>query len=313
MFRIMTSSWTQWINFVYKNCRWRMKSCHFKKKSHEFFRITTILWSKCRRWNIKESCVAFRCDSFCEHSFTSTRRTNCTIWKICQWNVGMSSKKLFIPNKTPFHGLRIPLKKSGIIIGNTTASCKIALASANPAISLHRIFGFFCKISFSIVSTRPSSYPIVLKLLCFPPLNFFIGDFLSFGDVELFVLEFSSSEFSWSSEFPSSDDDFFCSFWIFDDESFRNARILSTDLDFRKADFNSDDDDRSFLASPETPEYELILFTELEWLLIDGSVGWSSGSCLRNELRQRLSCVLVGRTTGGTSSDENVWDKNWKR
>lgn len=108
---------------------------------------------------------------------------------------------------------------------------------------------------------------MVLKIFCFP-LIFLIGDFRScFGDVELFVLEFSSIEFSWSSELPSSDDDFFGSFDIFAVESLRMARIRSTERDFLNADFIADD--LSFFASVE---YAMLL-TELELVLIDGSVG----------------------------------------
>ncbi|KNC30179.1 hypothetical protein FF38_00824 [Lucilia cuprina] len=39
--------------------------------------------------------------------------------------------------RTPRQGLRIPLKKSGIIMGKTTASCSIDLASFKPATSVH--------------------------------------------------------------------------------------------------------------------------------------------------------------------------------
>lgn len=81
------------------------------------------------------------------------------------------------------------------------------------------------------------------------------------------MLEFSSSEFSWSSELPSSDDDFFGSLGIFDVDSFRIARIRSTDRDFLKADFIADE--RIFFASVEYA----MLFTELVLLLIDGNVG----------------------------------------
>lgn len=81
------------------------------------------------------------------------------------------------------------------------------------------------------------------------------------------MFEFSSSEFSWSSELPSSEDDFFGSFGIFEVDNFLMARILSTDLDFLKADFIADE--RSFLDSVA---YAMLL-TELELLLIDGSVG----------------------------------------
>lgn len=81
------------------------------------------------------------------------------------------------------------------------------------------------------------------------------------------MFEFSSREFSWSSEFPSSDDDFFGSFGILEVDNFLIARILSTDRDLRNADFMADD--RIFFDSVE---YEMLL-TELELLLIDGSVG----------------------------------------
>jgi hypothetical protein len=70
---------------------------------------------------------------------------------------------------------------------------------------------------------------------------------------------------------------------IFAVESFLIARIRSTDLDFRKADFKADE--RIFLPSVE----KAMLFTELELLLIDGSVGWSSGSCRLSDERHRLS------------------------
>lgn len=73
-----------------------------------------------------------------------------------------------------------------------------------------------------------------------------MGDFLDcFGDVVLFVFEFSSIEFSWSSEFPSSDDDFFGSLIILDVESFLKALMRSTDRDFLNADFIADE--RHFL------------------------------------------------------------------
>lgn len=107
----------------------------------------------------------------------------------------------------------------------------------------------------------------MLKIFCFP-LIFLIGDFRScFGDVELFVLEFSSMEFSWSSELPSSDDDFFGSFGIFEVDSLRIARIRSTDRDFLNADFMADD-----LIFFPSVEYAMLL-TELVLLLIDGRVG----------------------------------------
>lgn len=63
------------------------------------------------------------------------------------------------------------------------------------------------------------------------------------------VFEFSSREFSWSSEFPSSEDDFFGSLDIFDVDSFRIALMRSTDRDFLKADFMADE--RIFFASVE--------------------------------------------------------------
>jgi len=57
-----------------------------------------------------------------------------------------------------------------------------------------------------------------------------------------------------------------------------------------------------------------MLLTELEWLLIDGSVGWSSGSCRRSDERQRLSCGLDCRMIGATSTEakEEEEGKNWK-
>lgn len=74
-------------------------------------------------------------------------------------------------------------------------------------------------------------------------------------------------EFSWSSEFPSSDEDFFGSFDIFAVDNFRIARIRSTDRDFLNADFMAED--LSFFASVE---YAMLL-TELVLVFIDGNVG----------------------------------------
>lgn len=101
-----------------------------------------------------------------------------------------------------FQGLRMPLKNSGIMIGSTTASCKMALASLRPATSHHCMPGSRCKMSFSKLSTRCASYPDGLNI-------FFLvanGE-LYFG--ELCDVEFSSIDVaSWSSS-PSSDEDFF--------------------------------------------------------------------------------------------------------
>lgn len=50
---------------------------------------------------------------------------------------------------TPFHGLLIPLKNSGIHIGSTTASSNNCLASCKSAMSSQCTFGCFCTISLS--------------------------------------------------------------------------------------------------------------------------------------------------------------------
>jgi len=59
------------------------------------------------------------------------------------------------PNiKTPFQGLRIPVKYSGIKRGKSTASYKISLAVSRSAISSKVISGYYNNISFSIISIK---------------------------------------------------------------------------------------------------------------------------------------------------------------
>merc|ERR1719341_1795181 len=61
--------------------------------------------------------------------------------------------------RTPLHGLLIPLKKSGIHIGRTTASSNSLLASVKSAISSQRTFGSFCTMSLSSISASSWSGP----------------------------------------------------------------------------------------------------------------------------------------------------------
>ena len=62
--------------------------------------------------------------------------------------------------RTPLHGRRIPLKKSGIHIGSTTASSSSLLASCKSAISSQCVLGSFCTISRSNISMRSRSMPL---------------------------------------------------------------------------------------------------------------------------------------------------------
>ena len=85
-------------------------------------------------------------------------------------------------NRIPFQGSTLPVKKSGIYIGNIKASYKDFLASTKPATSSHLTLGFSPIIAYSILSLSLSSSPL-LHLLGFPPPPYtiaFLGNFLMF-------------------------------------------------------------------------------------------------------------------------------------
>lgn len=47
----------------------------------------------------------------------------------------------------PFHGVRLPVKRCGNLIGRMTASFRASLADSSPAMSSHFTFGFSCRMA----------------------------------------------------------------------------------------------------------------------------------------------------------------------
>ncbi len=97
-----------------------------------------------------------------------------TLKKVVPHSVATALASMVLPvpggptMRTPLHGLRMPLKKSGIHMGSTTASSSSRLASCRSAMSSQCVLGSFCTMSRSSISMRSRSMPPESNFLSSP-------------------------------------------------------------------------------------------------------------------------------------------------
>lgn len=78
-------------------------------------------------------------------------------------------------NKIPVAGERIPVNKSGLLLGNIIFSYNISLAVFKPAISSHSVLFLLCNIEFTICSSYWSNFLFFIFISFLLLLSLLIG------------------------------------------------------------------------------------------------------------------------------------------
>lgn len=115
-------------------------SHHFKQEANKLFRLPSVLGGESRRRDVEKCGSAFSSDGFGQKSLPRARRSHhqdplkkeTIVWNTRSGSKVRTGHSLWI---STFHGLRMPLKKSGIHIGKTTASLRSFLGSSKSAMS----------------------------------------------------------------------------------------------------------------------------------------------------------------------------------